>query len=87
MKVLRNPLLELPGAQELLAMPRECRQLVARLLADLALESDRKAEEAWARRKGPMAAYWRASSTYAKHLARLLGGRVPRRAGASRRST
>lgn len=31
-----------------------------------------EAEKAWRRRKGPMAVYWRAVATYARHLAHAL---------------
>jgi hypothetical protein len=43
------------------------------LLRELRAEADHEAENAWRRRKGPMAAYWRAVATYARHAAHALG--------------
>lgn len=68
----RNPVLGLPAAARIRALPPEQRALLGDLLRDLAREADARAEAAWRRRKGPMAAYWRASCTYAKHLARAI---------------
>lgn len=68
-----NPLLRLPAMQDLLAMPAEQRAPLEALMRDLRSDADREAESAWRRRKGPMAAYWRAVSTYARHVAHALG--------------
>lgn len=67
-----NPLLRLPATQRLLAMPAEQREPLEALLRELRAEADREAENAWRRRKGPMAAYWRAVATYARHVAHAL---------------
>lgn len=74
-----NPLFRLPAARKLMELPAEQRRLLEGLLRDLRSEADREAENAWRRRKGPMAAYWRAVSTYARHIAHLLakGDAVP----------
>jgi hypothetical protein len=69
---VRNPLLGLPAVASIRALPLECRAPLAELLRQVAEEADRKAEAAWAKRKGPMAAYWRATCTYAKHTARAI---------------
>lgn len=68
----RNPILALPACRRLLALDPETRAVVADILRDLATEADQLAEESWRRRKGPMAAYWRAVCTYAKHLSRAV---------------
>lgn len=67
-----NPLLRLPSARALLSLPREQREPLEALLRELRADADREAENAWRRRKGPMAAYWRAVSTYARHVAHML---------------
>ncbi|WP_459572661.1 hypothetical protein [Cupriavidus sp. 8B] len=67
-----NPLLKLPAASGLLRMPAEQRRAIALVLRELRDQANTEAEQAWRRRKGPMAAYWRAVSTYARHLAHAL---------------
>lgn len=67
-----NPLLRLPATKRLMALPREQREPLEALLRELRADADREAENAWKRRKGPMAAYWRAVSTYARHVAHAL---------------
>ena len=67
-----NPLFKLPTAQALMALPRKDRLVIAELLRDLRQQADAEAERSWKRRKGPMAAYWRAVATYARHCAHLL---------------
>jgi hypothetical protein len=67
-----NPLLRLSAAQQLLELPPEQRSALARLLRELRADADRQAEQAWRKRKGPMAAYWRAVATYARHTAHAL---------------
>ncbi|MGV3492455.1 MAG: hypothetical protein ACO1OY_01185 [Ramlibacter sp.] len=72
-----NPLLRLPAAQGLQALGAPERAALARLLMDLRAQANDEAENAWRRRKGPMACYWRAVATYARHIAHVL--RMPRR--------
>lgn len=67
-----NPLRTLPAAQALLALPRKDRLVLADLLRNLRQQADAEAERSWKRRKGPMAAYWRAVATYSRHCAHLL---------------
>lgn len=67
-----NPLLRLPAAQRLLKLPAEQRREIALVLRDLRNQANQEAEQSWRRRKGPMAAYWRAVSTYARHFAHAL---------------
>ena len=71
---VRNPLWDLPSARALRELPAEQRNMMARLLMDIAVEANAKAEASWKKRKGPMAAYWRAVCTYAKHAARAIRG-------------
>ncbi|CAP63856.1 MULTISPECIES: hypothetical protein [Cupriavidus] len=67
-----NPLLRLPAAQQLLRLPPEQRRAIAAVLHELREASNAEAELSWRRRKGPMAAYWRAVSTYARHFVHAL---------------
>lgn len=68
-----NPLLRLPSARKILALPDSpAKQLLEQLLRELRSEADAEAEHAWAKRKGPIAAYFRAVSTYARHCAHAL---------------
>jgi hypothetical protein len=73
---VRNPVLLLPTAARLCSLPLAQRQLLGDLLREIAWDADARAERAWKKRKGPMAAYWRATSTYAKHIARAVAPRV-----------
>lgn len=72
-----NPLMQLPAAKKLMALPPEQRAPMEALLRELRADADREAENAWKRRKGPMAAYWRAVSTYARHIAHMLSKGAP----------
>lgn len=74
-----NPLLKLPAGKALLAMPEADRQRIEAVMRDLRDQANHEAEKAWKRRKGPMAAYWRAVATYARHVAHALrrGTRAP----------
>lgn len=80
-----NPLLRLAAAQQILELPAEQRAALAGLLRELRADADRQAENAWRRRKGPMAAYWRAVATYARHTAHALRVGQQRRGGAALR--
>lgn len=67
-----NPLLRLPAGKALLDLPAEDRARIEAVMRELRDQANAEAECAWKRRKGPMAAYWRAVSTYARHLAHAL---------------
>ena len=69
---VRNPLLSLPSAKRLQELPPDVRDLLRDILLELRVDANVKAEESWRRRKGCIAAYWRAVSTYALHLARVV---------------
>lgn len=70
---VRNPVLALPAAAELQALPRPQRLLLKRILRDLKRQCREQEAAAYAARKGPMTAYWMATGTYAGHLAAILG--------------
>lgn len=67
-----NPLLRLPAGQKLQQLPKTDRERIEAVMRDLRDQANTEAENAWRRRKGPMAAYWRAVSTYARHVAHAL---------------
>lgn len=71
----RNPVLALPSARRIRELPPELRHPLGDLLRELATDADSRAHEAWRKRKGVMAVYWRAVSTYAKHVARAVDPR------------
>lgn len=76
---VRNPIVLLPEAQALAAtMTPEQRRAFGDLMRAMAREADKQAEKAWRKRKGPMAAYWRAGCTYMKHIARAIDPRSTR---------
>ena len=72
-----NPLLDLPSAKALLERPLEERLALAAIFRDLRAQANIEAERSWAKRKGPMAAYWRSVSTYARHTAHALSQSNP----------
>lgn len=67
-----NPLLKLPAARALLELPPAQRKRIEAVFRELRHQADLEAEKAWRRRKAPMAAYWRATATYARHFAHAI---------------
>jgi len=56
----------------ILALPLESRRPLGILLRQLALQANEQAQASWKSNKGIMAAYWKAVSVYAKHIARVV---------------
>lgn len=69
---VRNPILRLPASKRLASLPPEAREALGAILADLALDARARAQESWAKNKGPMAAYWKAVGAYAGHISRVI---------------
>lgn len=69
---VRNPVLGLPSARLLRAMPAEYRTMLAVLLFDLASDAKGRATRSWNARKAFVAAYWATVAVYTRHIARLL---------------
>ncbi|MFC3443855.1 hypothetical protein ACFOKF_22150 [Sphingobium rhizovicinum] len=69
---VRNPVLALPSARLLSAMPLELRRLLFLLLLDLSREAQARAQASWTKRKAFLAAYWATVAVYARHIARTL---------------
>lgn len=65
--IVRNPLLALPAAAKIAALPPEAREALREICRELSRDAAGKAEKSWRQRKGPMAAYWRAVAVYARH--------------------
>lgn len=68
---VRNPLLALPSAQAIKALPPEARDALRAVLLDVRRDAQVRAEACWKKHKAPMAAYWKAVAVYAGHTARL----------------
>lgn len=83
---VRNPVLALPAARRLQALPPDVREHLAQLLAELAEDAHRRAAEAWRKHKAPMAAYWKACAVYAGHLRRVIRPPPSRAPAPARRS-
>jgi hypothetical protein len=67
-----NPVLTLPAFARLKELDPAARAAVEAILRDIGVEAREKAETSWRKHKGPMAAYWKAVSVYANHIARSL---------------
>ena len=65
-------MLALPAAGRLCRLPPEVRAILADLLVELSADARSRAEMNWRKNKAPMAAYWRAVSTYSNHLRRII---------------
>lgn len=70
---VRNPVLLLPGAARLRKLPAPARLALQAVLLDLRQDARCRADECWRKHKAPMAAYWKAVSVYAGHIARACG--------------
>lgn len=66
-----NPLLKTDAAKAMLDLPEQDLLRIEGLMRDLRAQANANAEKAWASRKGVIAAYWRAVSTYARHVAHI----------------
>ena len=70
---VRNPVLRLVAARAILRLPPETREHLRLLLLELAADAGGRAQACWRSHKAPMAAYWKAVSVYARHIARAVG--------------
>lgn len=69
---VRNPVLKLPGVASLRSMDAATRDALATVLKDIHLDARERADKCWRTHKAPMAAYWKAVSVYAGHIARAI---------------
>lgn len=69
---VRNPILGLPSMAAMEALPPEAREALRGVLLDISRDAAGRAEKSWRQNKGPMAAYWKAVSVYAKHIRNAL---------------
>ena len=65
-------MLALPGVAALRRLDPDIRTHLRTILVELAGDARARADDSWRRHKAPMAAYWKAVSVYAGHLARVL---------------
>jgi hypothetical protein len=68
---VRNPLMGLPAATDIAALPPEARDALGALLRAIRADARERADKCWRQHKAPMACYWKAVSVYAGHAARL----------------
>ena len=64
-------MLELPAAKQLaahLASHPQAQALMRELLRQISAAARVKAEQSWRSHKGPMAAYWKATAVYTRHI-------------------
>ena len=69
--IKQNPVLALPAAQKIRELSPETKAVLRSLFKELALDARSRAEYSWRKGKAPMAAYWKAVSVYANHIARV----------------
>jgi hypothetical protein len=69
---VRNPILALPAVAAIDALPPEAKAALRQVMLDLKADARVRADAAWRKHKGPMAAYWKAASVYAGHIAKVL---------------
>lgn len=68
---VRNPLLKLSSVAAILDLPDEDRRALRLLLDGIRRQARHVADQLWARGRRRAAGYWRATSVYAGHIARL----------------
>lgn len=69
---VRNPILALPAAKKIADLPPEARDAVCELLEEMRIDAFARANNAWKKSKPPLAAYWRATSTYCGHIRKAI---------------
>lgn len=69
---VRNPVLNLPHLERIKELDPDARKVLADILGDIAKDARGRAQESWRKNKAPMAAYWKAVSTYSGHIKRAV---------------
>lgn len=69
---VRNPVLALPAAREILAGPWADLDRLASLLRALSKDAAERAQKCWKTHKAPMALYWKCVAVYSGHISRAL---------------
>ena len=69
---VRNPLVGLPGAAALAALPPDTKAALYTLLRSISADARARADKCWRTHKAPMACYWKAVAVYAYHASRLV---------------
>lgn len=68
---VRNPLLGMPAAAKIAALPPEARAALRDLLREISADARARADKSWRTHKAPMACYWKAVAVYAGHASRI----------------
>lgn len=66
---VRNPILALPAAAKIAALPAPTRAALCEILQELSGDARARADLSWRRHKAPMAVYWKSIAVYARHIA------------------
>lgn len=74
---VRNPVLALPSALRIAALPSAQRAQLAVLLREMSADARQRAQKCWRQNKAPMAVYWKAVGAYATHLHRVIRPESP----------
>lgn len=69
---VRNPMLALQEVRDAASLPVESREALRVMLVAVSKACRQKGDEAWRKRKPPMAAYWKSNAVHARHLAHAL---------------
>ena len=69
---VRNPMLALSEVQDAANLPPVAREALRSMLVAVSKACREKGDEAWRKRKPPMAAYWKSNAVHARHLAHAL---------------
>lgn len=69
---VRNPLVHLPAAVAVQALPADSKAALKALLKEISNDARARATKAWVTHKAPMAVYWKAVAVYTNHLQRIL---------------
>ncbi len=68
---VRNPILRLPSAAKVMALPEDARRALADVLMDISTDARAVSQSLWENNKPTSAAYWVAKAIDAKHIARV----------------
>lgn len=69
---VRNPLLQLAAAGDLVNLEPASKAALRGLLQQIRDDARARADKCWRTHKAPMAAYWKAVAVYANHTQRIL---------------
>lgn len=74
---VRNPVLALPCAADVAAMPPEARRWLLQFLQEVRNEARDRAAESLRRHKAPLYLYWKVIQVWSGHMAKVLRSAAP----------